>query len=125
MISQSFVSLTVLLLGLVSLSPAFAFPQYGSLAGLSARDLNELIPRLNEVDPPNPPGPLAYNGTKLVHDAAHPFKAPEQGDIRGPCPGLNTLANHGVSLFLIFGLGNGATSDRQCRTSTCDRGLAQ
>ncbi|KAJ2936545.1 heme-thiolate peroxidase, partial [Candolleomyces eurysporus] len=95
MISQSFVSLTVLLLGLVNLSPAFAFPQYGSLAGLSARDLNELVPRLNEVDPPNPPGPLMYNGTKLVHDDAHPFKAPEEGDIRGPCPGLNTLANHG------------------------------
>ncbi|KAJ6566121.1 Peroxidase, family 2-domain-containing protein [Mycena capillaripes] len=25
----------------------------------------------------------------------HEFKAPGPGDVRGPCPGLNTLANHG------------------------------
>ncbi|KAF8067669.1 Chloroperoxidase [Lyophyllum atratum] len=28
-------------------------------------------------------------------DPAHPFIAPRRGDLRGPCPGLNTLANHG------------------------------
>ena len=28
-------------------------------------------------------------------DAAHPFRAPGPSDQRGPCPGLNTLANHG------------------------------
>ncbi|UZJ55765.1 hypothetical protein CBS101457_005085 [Exobasidium rhododendri] len=28
-------------------------------------------------------------------DAAHPFIAPGPTDQRGPCPGLNTLANHG------------------------------
>ncbi|GAA5853084.1 hypothetical protein JCM8547_000195 [Rhodosporidiobolus lusitaniae] len=28
-------------------------------------------------------------------DAAHPYKAPGPTDQRGPCPGLNTLANHG------------------------------
>ncbi|GAA6064213.1 hypothetical protein JCM10212_003822 [Sporobolomyces blumeae] len=28
-------------------------------------------------------------------DADHPFKAPGPTDQRGPCPGLNTLANHG------------------------------
>lgn len=28
-------------------------------------------------------------------DAAHPFQAPGPTDQRGPCPGLNTLANHG------------------------------
>ena len=95
MIPKSFVSLTVLGLGFASLSPAFAFPQYGSLAGLSAREWDELVPRLNQVDPPNPPAPLTYNGTKLVNDPAHPFQAPKQGDIRGPCPGLNVLANHG------------------------------
>jgi hypothetical protein len=27
-----------------------------------------------------------------VPDAAHPFMAPTEGDKRGPCPGLNTLA---------------------------------
>jgi len=34
-------------------------------------------------------------GVKQIPDAAHPFKAPGPGDQRGPCPGLNTLANHG------------------------------
>lgn len=28
-------------------------------------------------------------------DEEHPWIAPGPGDIRGPCPGLNTLANHG------------------------------
>ncbi len=26
---------------------------------------------------------------------SHAFKAPGSGDLRGPCPGLNALANHG------------------------------
>ncbi|KAF5354419.1 hypothetical protein D9758_010764 [Tetrapyrgos nigripes] len=26
---------------------------------------------------------------------AHQWKAPGPNDLRGPCPGLNTLANHG------------------------------
>ncbi|KAJ6521092.1 Chloroperoxidase [Mycena vulgaris] len=34
-------------------------------------------------------------GTKRVPDADHPFIAPGPNDIRGPCPALNTLANHG------------------------------
>ena len=28
-------------------------------------------------------------------DAAHPWKKPGKNDKRGPCPGLNTIANHG------------------------------
>lgn len=76
-----------------------AFPAYQSLAGLDARQMDEilasgsLVPRV----PPPPPGPLPFLGTKLVNDAAHPFIAPKPTDMRGPCPGLNTLANHGVS----------------------------
>jgi unspecific peroxygenase len=30
-----------------------------------------------------------------VGDTAHAFKAPGAGDVRGPCPGMNLLANHG------------------------------
>ena len=30
-------------------------------------------------------------------DNAHAFEAPGPNDIRGPCPGLNTAANHHVS----------------------------
>ena len=33
-------------------------------------------------------------------DTAHAFEAPGADDIRGPCPGLNTAANHHVSLIL-------------------------
>lgn len=31
-------------------------------------------------------------------DTAHQFVAPGPNDIRGPCPGLNTAANHNVSI---------------------------
>ncbi|KAJ2911500.1 heme-thiolate peroxidase, partial [Candolleomyces efflorescens] len=92
MISTRIVSLAFLL----AVSPVFGFPQ-GSFSELSAREWNNLVSRSNwnKVDPPSPPGPLTYNGTKLVHDSAHPFRSPGPHDIRGPCPGLNTLANHG------------------------------
>ncbi|KAH6905638.1 Chloroperoxidase [Coprinopsis sp. MPI-PUGE-AT-0042] len=74
---------------------AVAFPTYQSLAGMSERDLEDLIPTLPVGFLKPPPGPLAFNGTKLVNDPAHPYKKPGPFDIRGPCPGLNTLANHG------------------------------
>ncbi|KIJ24316.1 hypothetical protein M422DRAFT_274941 [Sphaerobolus stellatus SS14] len=75
---------------------AFAFPQYGSLADLSDRELAEIIPRLNYVKPTPPPGPLNDMTPKLVNDKAHPWMPLREGDQRGPCPGLNTLASHGV-----------------------------
>ena len=34
------------------------------------------------------------------NDVAHRFEAPGPLDIRGPCPGLNTAANHHVDDFL-------------------------
>ncbi|KAF5254691.1 hypothetical protein FANTH_624 [Fusarium anthophilum] len=37
----------------------------------------------------------AVNGLQKFPEASHPFKAPGKTDQRGPCPGLNTLANHG------------------------------
>ena len=77
-----------------------AFPSYGSLAGLSERELASIIPTLKDTLPGKVPGPLKFNGTKLVNDAAHPWMPLRPGDIRGPCPGLNTLASHGVRLCL-------------------------
>ncbi|TFK18470.1 Cloroperoxidase [Coprinopsis marcescibilis] len=71
-----------------------AFPQYQSLAGLSERELKEALPTLTPRLP-TPPRPEVYQGAKLVDNAAHPWRAPRAGDQRGPCPGLNTLANHG------------------------------
>ncbi|KAH6885612.1 Chloroperoxidase [Coprinopsis sp. MPI-PUGE-AT-0042] len=54
-----------------------------------------VAPIPHPVNPPNPPPPPTFLGAKLVNDAAHPFRAPKKSDLRGPCPGLNTLANHG------------------------------
>jgi hypothetical protein len=48
------------------------------------------------VYPPPPPPQMEFNGTKLVNDEAHPWMPLREGDVRGPCPGLNTLASHGV-----------------------------
>jgi len=48
---------------------------------------------------PNPPLPADVSA-KLVNDAAHPYKAPGPRDTRGPCPAMNTLANHGVGRLL-------------------------
>ncbi|TFK19115.1 Cloroperoxidase [Coprinopsis marcescibilis] len=74
---------------------ALAFPSYESLAGLTGRQLESAIQGLNPKLPPPPPGPLSFSGTKLVDDPAHPWRPLRNGDLRGPCPGLNTLASHG------------------------------
>ncbi|KAJ0107209.1 hypothetical protein J7T55_007579 [Diaporthe amygdali] len=37
----------------------------------------------------------SVNGLKRFPEANYPFQAPGSTDQRGPCPGLNTLANHG------------------------------
>ena len=85
-------------LALASLvSSTVAFPQHGSLAGLSKKDLDVVLRTLKYYGIPNPPEPIKDTGIKLVNDAEHPYQDPRPGDIRGPCPGLNTLANHGVS----------------------------
>jgi hypothetical protein len=76
---------------------AVAFPQYASLSGLSDEQLESIIPTLKIRDVPPPPGPLADTSAKLVNDKDHPWKPLRPDDIRGPCPGLNTLASHGVS----------------------------
>ncbi|KDR71465.1 hypothetical protein GALMADRAFT_74948 [Galerina marginata CBS 339.88] len=76
-------------------SSALAFPSYRSLAGLSREELNTIVPTLSFHAPKPPPGPLNDTSAKLVNDHAHPWRPLAPGDIRGPCPGLNTLASHG------------------------------
>ncbi|CAD0015984.1 unnamed protein product [Aureobasidium pullulans] len=39
--------------------------------------------------------PSNITGLKKFPEAAHPYKDPAPSDQRGPCPGMNTLANHG------------------------------
>ncbi|KAH8806846.1 Chloroperoxidase [Flagelloscypha sp. PMI_526] len=41
------------------------------------------------------PPKQAETGIKQIPDMNHPYKAPGPNDLRGPCLGLNTLANHG------------------------------
>ncbi|KAG6832013.1 hypothetical protein H0H92_006049 [Tricholoma furcatifolium] len=41
------------------------------------------------------PPKQTYTGILQIPDPAHPYIAPGANDLRGPCPGLNTLANHG------------------------------
>ncbi len=92
--------LNFIYLALAAVSWANAFPAHLSLGGLSKEQLDVILPRLQVAPPETPPGPLNDSSTKLVNDAAHPYKAPGFNDLRGPCPALNTLANHGVSIFL-------------------------
>ncbi|KAE9396118.1 Cloroperoxidase [Gymnopus androsaceus JB14] len=75
---------------------ASAFPEYRSLAGLSAAEVRA-VARTFQSTPGAQPPPPAINDTssKLVFDDAHPYEPARPGDIRGPCPGLNTLASHG------------------------------
>jgi len=71
-----------------------------SLAGRSQEEIEDFIKRNgNKIVGAQPlPIPMKDTRMKLVHDAKHPYKAPRPGvDTRGPCPGMNTLANHGVS----------------------------
>lgn len=82
---------------LVCASVVLSFPSHGSLAGLSRAELERIIPTLQARGAEPPPGPLKDTSTKLVNDKKHPWKSLRPGDIRGPCPGLNTLASHGVS----------------------------
>ncbi|KAL0566849.1 Aromatic peroxygenase [Marasmius crinis-equi] len=68
---------------------------YRSLAGLSGQELELILPRLEVAPPENPPPAQSDTSAKLVDDADHPWQAPGPDDMRGPCPGLNTLASHG------------------------------
>ncbi|KZV85624.1 hypothetical protein EXIGLDRAFT_775354 [Exidia glandulosa HHB12029] len=78
-------------------------------AGASARSIAPHAPLIGRTDEeieasarsypgggPQPlPPPIKDTCVKLVYDAAHPFMKPTKGQMRGPCPGMNTLANHG------------------------------
>ncbi|TFK19789.1 aromatic peroxygenase precursor [Coprinopsis marcescibilis] len=77
----------VFLLLLVTQAPVLAFP--------SPREPEHIAQTLGVKVPPPPPGPPVFTGTKLVYDDAHPWMPARPGDMRGPCPGLNTLAAHG------------------------------
>ncbi|KAL9935783.1 hypothetical protein V8E36_005360 [Tilletia maclaganii] len=91
---------TALLLSSAALLTS-AFPQlakgweHRSLAGLSPEVIEQITARQAVVGALPPPAPQTDTSSKLVFDSAHPYRKPRSSDIRGPCPGLNTLANHG------------------------------
>jgi hypothetical protein len=92
----------LVLLAFIAISWAEAFPQHRSLAGLSSEQLEEILRRLDVAPPETPPGPLNDTSARLVDDADHPWMAAAPNDMRGPCPGLNTLASHGVSYLVVI-----------------------
>ena len=74
------------------------FPEYRSLAGLSQHEVRAVARTYSSTPGAQPlPPPINDTSAKLVYDRAHPYQPDQPGDIRGPCPGLNTLASHGVS----------------------------
>jgi hypothetical protein len=95
----------IALFGLILASRTLAFLAHGSLAGLTKEERDRIIPTLKRATPEPPPGPLNDTSAKLVNDPAHPWQPQQETDIRGPCPGLNTLASHGVSFVSAFGKG--------------------
>ena len=78
---------------LTFVSVVTGFPAYRSLAGLSIEERDLIIPKLQVRQADPPPEPL--NDTS-ANDKDHPWKPLQPDDLRGPCPGLNILAPHGV-----------------------------
>jgi Peroxidase, family 2 len=78
-----------------------AFPQLAGDTDTAGVNGGPRPPVFGAVNPPNPPPAPTFLGAKLVNDAAHPFRAPKKTDLRGPCPALNTLANHGVRFATV------------------------
>ncbi|CAD6886089.1 unnamed protein product [Tilletia caries] len=69
------------------LSPKVRAEFEKAVANLSARDKDAII---------DPNGKLFDAEAQYVSvEGDHEWKAPGPGDIRGPCPGLNVLSNHG------------------------------
>lgn len=88
----------LLLISVASLSSrTYAFPAYQPLVGMTDEQIDVFARSNAYVGALPPPGPLQNTSAKLVNDAKHPYIPPGPDDIRGPCPGLNTLASHGAS----------------------------
>ena len=77
-----------------------ALPAWASLAGLSEQEVLAFASTVTVTGSQPPPGSNPDTLACLVNDAAHLYEAPGPNVIRGPCPGLNTLALHGVSTLI-------------------------
>ncbi|KAJ7728879.1 Chloroperoxidase [Mycena metata] len=63
----------------------------GGSAALTVREVQDGQTGVLMVLPPR----QTDTGSKPIPDPAHPYIAPGPNDQRGPCPAMNTLANHG------------------------------
>jgi hypothetical protein len=110
-------SLALVTIALMLASPAVAFPRFDAESlqhWERAVNCNDGVQTPRKFVSPKPlpdgntlkaiPGMCPFyqfqnensaNRVSLSLDAAHPYKAPGPGDTRGPCPAMNTLANHG------------------------------
>ena len=108
-------------LAVMAVPNAMAFPWLASMSGIrSASEIEAQLAKRQTTCPFNadhvPAAPItskfpyagAQNGLPSTlpgnfqvpadGDTAHAFVPPGPNDIRGPCPGLNTAANHNVRL---------------------------
>lgn len=118
----------LLLLAITVVPNAMAFPWVAGISGIrSASEIEAQHAKRQSTCPFNanhvPAAPItsqfpyagAQNGLPSVFpgnfqvpangDTAHAFAPPGPNDIRGPCPGLNTAANHNVNLQTSSALG--------------------
>jgi len=78
--------------------PCFSFP--ANLRDISEESLAEytaLAARISsQLEAKRDPSKRAFSDAQRISTTGeHAYKAPGANDLRGPCPGLNTLANHG------------------------------
>jgi len=114
-------ALALLAMGTSAAAAAIDHPEYASLAGMSDEDLAVYERSINVIGAQPLPPPLQDTSFKLIYDKKHPFVKAGKNDQRGmsqcqrpkkalivatgPCPGLNTLASHGVCYCLVFATG--------------------
>ncbi|KAF7563561.1 heme-thiolate peroxidase [Stylonectria norvegica] len=103
----------LLILLLAAVGPSLGMCPYkrsedGSSPDIPDHKLAEIFARINENLPEAPEAPEApahledkrasgfdEESQRIDVSGKHAWKAPGPGDIRGPCPGLNALSNHG------------------------------
>lgn len=95
-------SASVALAGTALINGAAAFPAIMSeimekRAAEAVASPESAMLEARQANPPNPLGPPVFDPDfqYVSTSGKHKFVAPGPTDQRGPCPGLNALANHG------------------------------
>ena len=105
-------ALAIIAFGTITAAVVIDHPNYASLAGMSHEDLALYERSIKVVGAQPLPPPIKDTSFKLIYDKKHPHHKAGKKDQRGasylhrlrltltlsagPCPGLNTLASHGV-----------------------------